>query len=116
VTIPLIRVEMDLSSPVGKAGKSTLMMRGFMSSTMSKRPAESGMLAGHTSLSPQDVFVYSLEASIVIVPAPHICSKSLTKVPVSISPSTSGTVKLDRMVLSSPLTHSLRCGVEPVEL
>jgi len=43
--IPLTRIEIDLSSPVEKAGKSTLMTRGFISSTISKRPALKTMSA-----------------------------------------------------------------------
>ena len=55
---------------------------------------------------------HALEASIFKVPAPHCCSSVFDSAVVSISPSTSGTVKLDRTCLSSPETHRLKYGVE----
>ena len=38
-SVPLTLTTADLFAPVGSSGKSTFIIRGFISSTISKRPA-----------------------------------------------------------------------------
>ena len=109
--LPLIRNEVDRSLSLGNVGKSTLITRGFISSTILNTPASFASISAMHICSQTSGRIgtfHSLEASTLIIWAPHRRSSILIRPGASISPSTSETVRLDRMCLSSPETHFRR--------